>query len=71
MRSKKELIISAFENLDANLLDVLLADGQQYSNVSKSLFIEVYRRFVCLVKNIPNLILFIKHTQPQLLLKMK
>lgn len=54
MLDKKQLIISAFENLDVNLLDVLLDDDKTFSNVSKKTFVAVYARFVRFIKRIPE-----------------
>lgn len=45
MKDKKDLIISAFENLDASALDNLLNDNQTYQDVSKLLFVERYREY--------------------------
>lgn len=39
MTNKKLLIISAFETLDASMLDVLLNDGQSYQDVHKETFV--------------------------------
>ncbi len=54
MSERKRLVISAFENLDANLLEVVLDDSRFYSKVPKSLFLEVYRRFVYFIKKSPE-----------------
>lgn len=43
--SKKTQIISAFENLDADMLDVLLNDGQSYMDVPKEIFVKELRRY--------------------------
>lgn len=37
--NKKQLILKAFENLDADMLDVLLNDGQSYQDVHKETFL--------------------------------
>lgn len=42
--NKKQLIISAFENLDAEMLDVLLNDDQSYMDVPKDVFIAELRK---------------------------
>jgi hypothetical protein len=40
MKSKKELIIKSFQNMDINLLDVLLEDDKTYQDATKEVFIE-------------------------------
>lgn len=45
MENKKDLIIKAFEKLDANMLDVLLSDDQPYQDVSKDLFVDELKRY--------------------------
>lgn len=52
--SKKQLIIEAFRTLDAGMLEVLLNDGQTYSDVSKDLFIERYREYFQDIKRFPE-----------------
>lgn len=44
MMSKKQQIISAFENLDATMLDVLLNDDQPYQDVPKQLFVSELKK---------------------------
>ena len=45
MENKKDLIIKAFEKLDANMLDVLLNDDQPYQDVSKDLFVAELKKY--------------------------
>ena len=45
MENKKDLIIKAFEKLDANMLDVLLNDNQPYQDVSKALFVAELKKY--------------------------
>ena len=45
MENKKDLIIKAFEQLDANMLDVLLNDDQPYQDVSKDMFVTELKRY--------------------------
>ncbi len=51
---KKQLIIEAFRTLDAGLLEVLLNDGQTYSEVPKDLFIERYGEFFHDIQRFPE-----------------
>lgn len=51
MPTKKQLIISAFENLDAEMLEILLNDGQTYQDVPKDVFVEELKRYFSEVKN--------------------
>lgn len=51
---KKQLILEAFRTLDAEMLEVLLNDGQNYSDVSKELFIERYKEFFEHIKEFPE-----------------
>ena len=48
--NKKQLIIKAFENLDADMLEVLLNDGQAYQDVPKDIFVEELRRYFTKIK---------------------
>ena len=48
--NKKQLIITAFENLDADMLEVLLNDGQAYQDVPKDIFVEELRRYFTKIK---------------------
>lgn len=50
MLTKKQLIITAFENLDADMLEVLLNDGQAYQDVPKDIFIKELRRYFTKIK---------------------
>ena len=50
MPTKKQLIIKAFENLDADMLEVLLNDGQAYQDVPKDIFIKELRRYFTKIK---------------------
>lgn len=43
--TKKQQIIKAFENLDADALSNLLDDEKTYQDVPKSLFVERYREY--------------------------
>lgn len=45
MRTKKEIIISSFENLDAYALGNILDENRTYQDVPKLLFIEKYREY--------------------------
>lgn len=45
MKSKKEQIITAFENLDADALEKLLDDNITYQDVPKKLFVDRYREY--------------------------
>ena len=45
MVKKKNLIIKAFEQLDANMLDVLLNDDQPYQDVPKDMFVNELKRY--------------------------
>ncbi|KIA89591.1 hypothetical protein [Kaistella jeonii] len=45
MKNKKNLIIEAFEQLDANMLDVLLNDDQPYQDVPKDMFVDELKRY--------------------------
>ena len=51
MPTKKQLIIKAFENLDADMLEVLLNDGQAYQDVPKDIFVEELKRYFSEIKN--------------------
>ena len=42
---KKKEIIKAFENLDADMLDILLNDNQSYMDVTKEMFVEELRQY--------------------------
>ena len=48
--NKKQLIITAFENLDADMLEVLLNDRQAYQDVHKDIFVEELRRYFTKIK---------------------
>lgn len=50
MPTKKQLIITSFENLDADMLDILLNDGQSYQDVPKDVFVEELRRYFTKIK---------------------
>lgn len=50
MENKKELIIKAFEQLDADMLDILLNDDQPYQDVSKELFVSELKRYFSEIK---------------------
>lgn len=52
--NKKELIIESFRTLNAEMLEVLLNDGQNYSDVSKELFIERYKKLFSEIKTFPG-----------------
>lgn len=45
MATKKKQIIQAFENMDADMLDVLLNDDQSYMDVSKEMFVAELRKY--------------------------
>lgn len=45
LNSKKRLILTAFENLDADALERLLDDGKTYQDVPKKLFVQRYREY--------------------------
>ncbi len=49
--SKKQLILKAFEELDAEMLDVLLNDGQSYQDVHKETFVTVLREYFSELRN--------------------
>ncbi len=44
MTTKKELIIQAFENLDAEMLDILLDDDKSYQDVPKQIFVDALKK---------------------------
>lgn len=50
MPTKKELTISAFENLDFEMLEVLLNDGHAYQDVPKDVFVKELRRYFSEIK---------------------
>ena len=50
MSTKKQLIITSFENLDADMLDILLNEGQSYQDVPKDVFVEELRRYFTKIK---------------------
>lgn len=52
MENKKDLIIKAFEQMDANMLDVLLNDDQPYQDVSKELFVVELKKYFWEMKSI-------------------
>lgn len=52
MENKKDLIIKAFEKLDANMLDVLLNDDQPYQDVSKARFVAELKKYFWEMKSI-------------------
>lgn len=54
--NKKKLIIEAFENLDADMLDILLDDKRSYQDVPKRLFVARLKQYFEEMKNYPNLI---------------
>ena len=45
MQNKKKQIISAFENLNADALDILLDEKRTYQDVPKSIFVNKIREF--------------------------
>lgn len=45
MHSIKSQIITAFENLDADTLKLLLDDNKTYQDVPKKIFVERYREY--------------------------
>lgn len=51
---KKQLIIEAFRTRDARMLEVLLNDGQAYSDVPKDLFLERYTEYFNHIQQFPE-----------------
>ena len=49
--TKKQLILKAFEDLDAHMLDVLLNDGQSYQDVHKETFVAELKTYFSDLRN--------------------
>ncbi|TXF74975.1 hypothetical protein [Chryseobacterium sp.] len=52
--NKKQLILKAFEDLDLDMLDVLLNDGQSYQDVHKETFVAELKSYFDDLRNDRN-----------------
>lgn len=51
--NKLQLIITAFENLDANMLELLLEEDRVYDGYPKEIFVQRFREYFDEVKKHP------------------